>query len=290
MNRDIALGLVLSLLFHGSLLWVGASIQREIPHLQSPARALDLSIFLTSPNRENRSDKPSAQRIPRRVSSSMPIPLRSSPKFVEMKELRSRPVLVQKVTRTQRVMKARPVTKKTLSSNHITSPRPIQNAKLVLNEADLSRLILEKPKTPSPGGRMGRRAASRGEISHESARLSNKQENLSGVTQEARVPDRRSLEITEAAPDYTHNPKPVYPRLAIRRGHEGTVTLLVKVLPDGSVGGIEILKSSGHPILDRSALKTVRKWRFRPGTRMGKPVAMKVKVPVVFRLNSDASS
>lgn len=290
MNRDIALGLVLSLLFHGSLLWVGASIQREIPNLQSPAPALDLSILLPSPNRENWSDKPSAQKISQGVSSSMPIPLRSRPKFVEMKEVGSRPVLVQKVTRTQRVIKARPVTKKTLTSNHITSPRPIQNAKLVFNEADLGRLILEKPKTPSPGRRMGRRAASRGEISHESARPSNKQENLSGVTQEARVPDRRSPEITEAAPDYTHNPKPVYPRLAIRRGHEGTVTLLVKVLPDGSVGGIEIFKSSGHPILDRSALKTVRKWRFRPGTRMGKPVAMKVKVPVVFRLNSDASS
>ncbi|MBW2057254.1 MAG: energy transducer TonB [Deltaproteobacteria bacterium] len=90
--------------------------------------------------------------------------------------------------------------------------------------------------------------------------------------------------LVEAAPDYAVNPKPRYPSKAIQRGYEGTVTLLVEVLEDGSVREIRIVGSSGHGILDRSALRTVRKWRFIPGKRGEKTVAMKVKVPIVFRL------
>jgi protein TonB len=62
---------------------------------------------------------------------------------------------------------------------------------------------------------------------------------------------------------------------------------MVEVLSDGSVRNVRVLESSGHAVLDRSALKAVQKWRFRPGTRGGKPVTMNVKVPVVFRLTRD---
>jgi protein TonB len=94
-------------------------------------------------------------------------------------------------------------------------------------------------------------------------------------------------DLREAVPDYAVNPEPVYPRLAIRRNYEGTVLLMVEVLSDGSVREVRVLESSGHAILDRSALNAVQKWRFKPGTRGGKPVIMNVKVPVVFRLTGE---
>lgn len=91
-----------------------------------------------------------------------------------------------------------------------------------------------------------------------------------------------------SAPDfnaaYLNNPKPPYPRMAIRQQIEGTVTLLVRVLPDGSPSDIRIDQSSGNSLLDDSALKTVKSWRFVPARQGGLPVTAEVKVPIVFSL------
>ena len=83
---------------------------------------------------------------------------------------------------------------------------------------------------------------------------------------------------------YLNNPKPPYPRMAIRQQIQGTVTLLVRVLPDGSPGDIRIDQSSGNSLLDDSALKTVKSWRFVPARQGGLPVTAEVKVPIVFSL------
>ena len=111
-----------------------------------------------------------------------------------------------------------------------------------------------------------------------------KDKAVTGTTRQASLPDQGGPPIVEAIPDYAVNPKPVYPKLAIRRNYQGTVILLVEVLADGSTNEVEVIESSGYSVLDRSAVRSVRKWRFKPGTRYGKPTAMKVKVPVVFRL------
>ena len=60
------------------------------------------------------------------------------------------------------------------------------------------------------------------------------------------------------------NPKPPYPPLARQRGQEGVVLLKINVRPDGSPAGVTVERSSGFPLLDQSALATVRKWRFAP--------------------------
>lgn len=77
-------------------------------------------------------------------------------------------------------------------------------------------------------------------------------------------------------------PLPEYPRIAEIRRLEGLVTLLVEVLPDGSVGKIEVKESSGHEVLDRAAIEGVRRWEFRPATVQGQPVRSLVEVPVRF--------
>jgi len=80
------------------------------------------------------------------------------------------------------------------------------------------------------------------------------------------------------------NPRPKYPRIARRRGLEGTVILKILVNTHGRVGGCRVHKSSGHRILDERAMKTVRKWIFKPGRKGKKPSAMWVKVPIRFQL------
>ncbi len=90
--------------------------------------------------------------------------------------------------------------------------------------------------------------------------------------------------ILKATPLYHLNPPPQYPRLARRRGFEGVVVLEALIDVSGRVVGLKVFAVSGHPILDRAALKAVQRWQFRPGTIAGQPQQMWVHVPVRFRL------
>jgi len=89
-----------------------------------------------------------------------------------------------------------------------------------------------------------------------------------------------------ARPAYGSNPKPPYPLAARRLGVEGVVTLEVLVRPDGSPAEVRVQSSSGSPLLDASALDTVRKsWRFIPARRGNVPIESRVTFPVRFRLS-----
>lgn len=89
-----------------------------------------------------------------------------------------------------------------------------------------------------------------------------------------------------AYPDYKINPKPKYPLIARKRGHEGEVLLKVWVLEDGSVGELKLEKPSGYSVLDESALNSVRNWIFVPGKRNGIPIRSWVTIPIKFQLTS----
>jgi protein TonB len=85
--------------------------------------------------------------------------------------------------------------------------------------------------------------------------------------------------------NYLHNPLPEYPAFAKRQRWQGKVMLKVHVMPTGLPAEVELHGSSGHDILDESALETVRRWRFVPATKGGKAVASWVVVPLEFSLS-----
>jgi protein TonB len=87
-----------------------------------------------------------------------------------------------------------------------------------------------------------------------------------------------------AIPEYKRNPPIAYPSRARRRGYEGTVVLEVLVNQHGRVDDLRVLTSSGHSILDRSALENVRAWSFKPARRGDEAIDMWVQVPVRFKL------
>jgi protein TonB len=84
--------------------------------------------------------------------------------------------------------------------------------------------------------------------------------------------------------DYRNRKGLRYPPQAMRRREEGTVTLRVYVTPSGDPDQIEVQKGSGSRNLDQAALRAVRTWKFRPGTKDGQPVGGWVIVPIQFRL------
>lgn len=93
-----------------------------------------------------------------------------------------------------------------------------------------------------------------------------------------------SLPAVEARPLYRYNPKPEYPLIARKRGWEGVVLLEVRVAATGQVAKVQVHKSSGYKMLDLSAVKSVRLWKFLPGKSNGEAVASTILIPVHFTL------
>jgi protein TonB len=92
--------------------------------------------------------------------------------------------------------------------------------------------------------------------------------------------------LVEARSDVAalNNPKPSYPLAARRRGIEGRVLLAARVSAEGACTDVRLKQSSGHALLDESALSAVRRWRFVPAHRGAAAVDSWVDVPVSFRL------
>jgi protein TonB len=93
-----------------------------------------------------------------------------------------------------------------------------------------------------------------------------------------------SPQVTASVPLYALNPAPAYPTVARRRNYQGTVFLNVRVDRQGRAVEVEVQQSSGYAVLDQSAVKSVRQWRFEPARRAGQPIDMWVRVPVRFAL------
>ena len=125
-------------------------------------------------------------------------------------------------------------------------------------------------------------------LRHELARSENTTANLRQQLDQSEA-SIASLEMGNALSELrpvptAGNPKPVYPRMAIRRGIEGDVGLSVNVSSAGQVSKVSVSKPSGFAILDQAAIDSVKKWEFTPATRDGVPTAMVIDIPVQFRL------
>ena len=76
----------------------------------------------------------------------------------------------------------------------------------------------------------------------------------------------------------------VYPEIAKRAGVEGKVYVLAYLNEKGEVVKTEIIKGIGGGC-DEAAEYAVKHTKFTPGKQRGKPVNVKVMIPIVFRLD-----
>jgi TonB family protein len=63
----------------------------------------------------------------------------------------------------------------------------------------------------------------------------------------------------------------------------GTVELQAVIGTDGSVAKVQVTKGLGYG-LDENAAKALAQWRFRPGTKDGKPVNVRIEIKMNFSL------
>jgi TonB family protein len=85
------------------------------------------------------------------------------------------------------------------------------------------------------------------------------------------------------APSLVYKVEPEYSEEARKAKYQGTVVLYVEVEPSGRAQNMRVIQSLGLG-LDEKAIEAVRKWKFRPGYKNGKPVTVVATVEVSFRL------
>jgi len=82
--------------------------------------------------------------------------------------------------------------------------------------------------------------------------------------------------------------RPIYPPGMRRSGLQGEVTVGFTVDAQGGVINAAVVRSN-NPGFDDAALECVRKWKFQPGTRDGKPVETSMQLPIIFSLTIDGT-
>lgn len=92
-----------------------------------------------------------------------------------------------------------------------------------------------------------------------------------------------ALDATMTRPEAISQPNPVYTDAARRARVEGAVTLQAIIDKEGNVIQVRVLKPLPFG-LDKAALQAVRKWKFKPATRDGQPIAVYYDLTVNFTL------
>ena len=103
-----------------------------------------------------------------------------------------------------------------------------------------------------------------------------KTNNISNVGHE------ESTIVSKISPDdYLQKAQIKYPRRAMNNGFEGTVVFNVVVSFDAKILQINMISSSGYDSLDRNALNSIKKWKFKPFSGSKQKT---FQVPIEFKL------
>ncbi|HME07372.1 MAG TPA: energy transducer TonB [Bryobacteraceae bacterium] len=86
-----------------------------------------------------------------------------------------------------------------------------------------------------------------------------------------------------SAPSLLHKVEPEYSEEARKAKYQGTVVLFVIVDENGNPKELRVIRPLGLG-LDQKAIEAVQKWKFRPGMKDGRAVAVQATIEVNFRL------
>ena len=91
-----------------------------------------------------------------------------------------------------------------------------------------------------------------------------------------------------SAPKAVYRPDPEYSEEARKANYGGTCILWLVVGADGLPYGVRVARSLGHG-LDEKAIEAVKKWKFEPALKDGKPVPVQINVEVSFSIKRPLS-
>jgi periplasmic protein TonB len=83
-------------------------------------------------------------------------------------------------------------------------------------------------------------------------------------------------------PKAIFTPDPKFPDLPADAEPRGTVVMLIGVNTKGHVEAVRVLRSD-EPAFEKSAVATVRRWKFKPAEKNGHSVPVQVTVEMKFQ-------
>ncbi len=92
-----------------------------------------------------------------------------------------------------------------------------------------------------------------------------------------------SMGDLDQKPRAIYQPAPNYPSELQGKRVEGIVYVIFIIDKNGRVSNAKVQKST-HQAFERPALAAIKKWKFDPGKRGGKPVPFRMRVPITFSL------
>lgn len=105
------------------------------------------------------------------------------------------------------------------------------------------------------------------------------------VTEKSQSPGLSNEPVMVTEPEIRDWVQPRYPKLAQRSNQQGVVMLDVIVDERGNPITVDVLESSGYPVLDRAAIDAVKRWSFKPEQRNSQFVKSRVHIPVAFEIS-----
>lgn len=94
------------------------------------------------------------------------------------------------------------------------------------------------------------------------------------------------VRVANLAAIMTYGPPPPYPAASKHKKETGTVVVRVVISEQGTVTDASIRQSSGFSALDEAALNAVRRYRFSPTIRDGRPVIASGSIAMPFTLKT----
>lgn len=98
--------------------------------------------------------------------------------------------------------------------------------------------------------------------------------------------DMFSSDDLDSPPSVSTQFPPQYPGKLLKKKITGRVLVAALVDAAGVVVSTEVNQSSGYPDMDKSAIKAVKRWKFKPGVRQGRKVKAQIIVPINFKISS----
>jgi len=256
----------LALLGHFYLFQYSLDLGSEIP----PQLISDSSVSVTLNESLERQENPTPEMEPIPVSTSeaeMPpvLPLPTP-------EDSARPEVTKEVVQPIEIKQSEKKKKKTVeppAAEEMCESPPVENDNIV---EKVEEQLQQERETSSQ----------KSNPTQDTPKTKNKKSSKSSKKSESQ---QTTSSVIEARPLYQYNPKPEYPALARQRGWEGIVRLLVEVTASGDVASVRLQESCGYKILDKSAIRAVKGWRFIPGTKDGLQLQSTIMIPVHFKLH-----
>jgi periplasmic protein TonB len=95
-------------------------------------------------------------------------------------------------------------------------------------------------------------------------------------------PSEEYVAVTQ--PTFAQQAMHIYPPEAARRHQQGSVVLMLYINGSGTLDKVEIVKSSGFPLLDAAAIKEMKQSRFEPAMDGAIPIRSRAQASVTYRL------